>query len=493
MASLLVDREAQLAELRRLFSAGGPRLALLYGRRRVGKTFLLAHAWPRVRTFYFTAADATEAVNRRQLVEDLARWLRRPLPAEDFPTWRAVFRLLLGLGAAGPRVVVLDEFQYFAEDVAGLVRVTSELNAVWEERGPRRSRRPRRPLLLVLSGSAIRTLEALDGGGAPLHGRLHWKHLLRPFDYLDAGRMARFGSLRDRALAYAIYGGTPRYLDSIDPSTSLADNVARAVLSPDGEVRVQVETALDQERGLREVAKYKAILRALAAGRTELNEIVQTSGLALDTALRAKLETLVALGYVEARRNHSARRTDPYRYRLADPAFRFHAALVQPFRTELEHNDPRRVWDLHIAKELGAYMGLVFETIVEQAYHRLARVRGLSLVRSWGRWEGLDRAGRQTEIDVVAQLTDGRIATGAIKWNVRPVLPDVHFGHVAAIERLAESGHRWAHAARDPAARLLYVAAGGFSPAFRRAVRASGRDVVLWTLKDLYRVPRRRP
>ncbi len=136
-----------------------------------------------------------------------------------------------------PLVIVLDEFQYLGEDSRDLSAVTSELNAAWEQR------RAPRPLVLVLSGSAVRVLEALDSGGAPLHGRFVWKGELRPFDYWHASEMANFRNPRDRIRAYGIFGGTPRYLAAIKPSRSMAENAARLMLSPRGEVRGLVETA----------------------------------------------------------------------------------------------------------------------------------------------------------------------------------------------------------------------------------------------------------
>lgn len=131
------------------------------------------------------------------------------------------------------------------------------------------------PVLLVLSGSAVRTMEALAAGGGPLYGRFAWQHRLMPFGYWHAADMAPFADPRDRALTYGIFGGTPRYLASLDVQHSLAENVTELLLSPTGEVRQLIETALDQEEGLREVSRYRAILRAVAGGMTGRNEIAQ--------------------------------------------------------------------------------------------------------------------------------------------------------------------------------------------------------------------------
>jgi hypothetical protein len=483
----MIDRDRELAELAGLLADGEPRLILLYGRRRVGKTYLLTHVWPATQTLYFTAANTTPAQNRLALVAEVARWSRQALNPEDYPTWRTVFRLLLELRAPDPIAIVLDEFQYLGESEQDLAAVASELNAVWEER------RPTRPLLLALSGSAIRTMEALAAGAAPLYGRFHWRAELRPFDYFHAGEMARFKSLRDRALAYGVFGGIPRYLAAVRPGRSLAQNVADTMLHPRGEVRAQVETALLQEQGLREVGSYHAVLRAIAGGRTELNEIGQRAGMPTDTALRQKMERLIALGYVEARRNLGARPKEAFRYRLADPAQMFHSTFVAPYEAELARYNPKAVWTEQVLPRLEGYMGHVFERMVEQAYVRLRDNWRLPMVSQWGRWEGVDREGKSLEVDIASTLSDGRVLTGAVKWNRRPLAADVHREHLAMLERLAAAGVKWAHAAVRPEAPLLYVAAGGFASGFEAAAEASGHSVTLWTLRDLYGGGPRRP
>ena len=146
--------------------------------------------------------------------------------------------------------------------------VASELNAVWEEPLQRQG-----GVLLVLSDSAIRTLEALRAGGSALHGRLDWSDRLRPFGYLDAGRMVPECAPLDRLRAYAAFGGVPSYLASID---------------------------------------------AIAAH----------TGEPLGTPLRRMVERLVDLELLEVVGRIDEKRTHARRYRIADPALRTHYGLV---------------------------------------------------------------------------------------------------------------------------------------------------------------------
>ena len=492
-SDLLVDRDDERRELWALMSRGRPALALLTGRRRVGKTYLLTHTWPTEQVFLFTAARTTPSLNRQQLVQDVAAWCNEPLEPADYPNWRTVFRLLVDIATKRaqsqpprPTVVVLDEFQYLADDAKGVAAVASELNAVWEGRDVQQAAGGALPLVMVLAGSAVGTMDALAGGGSPLYGRFDWQHTLPPFTYWHAGQLAGFPALRDRAIAYGVFGGTPRYLSAIGVGQSLSESATSLLLSPRGEVRALVETALDQEEGLRDVPKYRAILRAVAGGDTQRNTIAQRTGLANDQALRDKLETLISLGYVEERRNAEAKRNESVRYAIADAAFRFYHRFVAPNASALERYPAQQVWDSAVAPHLDSYMGLEFERIACQAYDRRAHERQLPLVRHWGRWEGVDRNRRSLEIDIVAQLTNGEWMTGAVKWDREAIGPAVHTDHLDMLRRAADAGKSWAYEALQPGAPLYYVAAGGFSSAFKSVVQASGHPAVLWSLEDLY-------
>jgi uncharacterized protein len=479
----LIDREHEKATLEGLLEVGTHQLALVYGRRRVGKTYLLNNVWPEASVFYFTAAETTEAQNRATLVEDLAEWAGEPLNADDYPSWRAVFRLLLDIRTPEPIVVVLDEFQYLGTEVADLGAIASELNAVWEQR------RPSRPFVLVLSGSAIKALEALNAGGAPLYGRFNAIIEIKPFDYGHACEIAPFRALRDRVQSYAAFGGTPLYLSLIDQKQSIEQNIARLLLAPRGAVRGLIETALVQERGLRDVAKYQAILRAIGTGSTELSTITTRAGLTGDagTAVRRMVERLIDLGFVRAERNIGAHGTAAFRYRIDDPAFAFYYEYVPRYETALARNAALDVWTRYIAPSFDSYVGHVFERIVEQAYRRLQQHTALPMVDQWGRWEGVDRDRSSLEVDIVAPLVDGRVMTGGVKWNsATPIAAKWHYHHMDQLKRLARAGVKWAHIALKPESPLIWVAAGGFTAEFRRAAEAERSEVLLWDLGAIY-------
>lgn len=482
----LVDRKAELVELHRLADRREPVLALLYGRRRVGKTYLLDHAWRGRRHFYFLAADTTAELNRQELLRELRGVVGDSADTDpaNYPSWRTIFRLLADLATDEPLVVVLDEFQYLMAKDDDIV---SHLVAVWDRelRG--------RPLMIVLCGSEVATMERLEAGDSPLYGRWTWGARLRPFDYYDAAAMVPDRDVREAALVYGIFGGTPRFLATIQPGEPLADRVIESVLSPRGEVHLQLDRIIEQEKGIREPAEYRALLAAVAGGKTELEEIVQATGLGDRANAVRRVAVLEKLELIERERNFDAHEKAAWQHRISDFAVRFWYRFVQPNRSRLETGGPtgaRQVWTRRVEPLLNDYMGKVFERICREAFVRHHDAWGFAGPSHWARWEGKDRNRRPIELDLVAHLDDGRILTGEVKWSSQPVNAEVHTDLVRDLEDLGASGQGWAKDALSTkrSAGHLYFSAAGFTEAFRK--RAMGDErIKLISLEALYRHP----
>ena len=476
-----VDRERELAELSQLAARGKPALALLYGRRRVGKTFLLDHAWRDGRFFYFLAGDTTAELNRRDLLQEIASFLpdRHDADPALYPTWRHVFRLFADLANDGPFVVVLDEFQHLLgkdEDVA------SQLMAVWDRelRG--------RPLVLIACGSEVGTMENLMSGAGPLFGRWDWAARLRPFGYLDAAEMTPERSLREKALIYGVFGGTPRYLAAIHPGESLSHRIIESVLSPRGEIHIQLERIIEQEKGIRDPAEYRAVLTAVSGGASLLNEIANVTGLQeRQHVVRRALGVLEDLELVWRERNFQSGPRTPYRYRIADNAVNFWYRFVYPHRSRLETGELQPVWERYVERHLDDYMGKIFEGICREAFRNHHSRWGTDGASELARWEGKDRNRRSIEIDLVGRLDDGRVLTGEIKWSTKPVGEQLHWQLRRDLEDLARAGQGWASDALDDekGAGHVYFSAAGFTDGFED-LAAGEPNIRLIRLEDIY-------
>jgi len=485
MSSELVDREAECRILRQEADRAGASLILVHGRRRVGKTFLLQRAWEDRRLFYFLAADSTPDQNRRDLIDELDLQFGRSLDSADYPTWRTAFRLLGELAGVEPLIVVLDEFQYLLGEDVEEAAILSQFNAVWERDLSDRE------ITVVLCGSEVGTMRGLARRGA-LFGRLDREIHLDPFDYRQAAGMLEGRPWRERAYLYGILGGTPDYLSVVGERQTLEEAVREACLERGGKVSVQVDNLIEQEEGIKEPGHYRAVLAAVARGRTTVNDIAQASGFDMQSGgedvARRVLETLRNLQLVGRERNFDAGRTSPWRHHLVDNAVAFWYRFVHSNRSLLEIGASREVWEERIRPHLDDYMGWqVFEGMAREAYRVLHSHLELSAPAEWSRWVGKDRNRRDIEIDIVSRLSDGRLLTGEVKWSSSPVEPELHHGLRRDLQDLAASGRNWAREALDErrSAGHLYVSAAGFTEAFHDLdERDPGTRLV--TLEEMY-------
>ncbi len=470
---IFVDRKNELEELRALSQSKEPAMALLYGRRRVGKTYLLGRIWEN--PFYFLAADTTLETNRTDLLRELGQWSGIEIQPEDYPTWRSVFRLMNRIIRDEPQVVILDEFQYLLGHKDDVV---SQLTAIWDREMDDSS------LFLVLCGSEVSTMEALQAGDSPLFGRLSWSSRLRPFDYFDSSRMLPWLPLREAIYLYGALGGMPRYLSAVKRNEGLRVSLCRILLSTRGEVHVQLQNLIAGEKGIRNTAEYDAVLRAVAAGRRELSEIASCTGLQNRAyVVRRILEVMENLDIIHRERNYGAGPKSPWRYRIRDNALLFWHHFIEPNRSRLERNMIDSVWETSIEPQMDTYMGLVFEDAVRQTLLRFNAELGLPVASTCSRWEGLDRNRRSIELDIVCKLENGEMLTGEAKWSSSSVEPDVHFRLLRNLEDLAASGRSWATEALQ--GWFVYFSAAGFSEYMVRLAEEKAR-IILVSLQDMF-------
>ena len=228
----LIGRDRELADLHSAWQraqSGAPQLAVVWGRRRVGKTFMLTHFAEGKRTVYFTATRQDSA--ERQLFR-LTERIREQLGgavddllAGPFRDWEAALRFLVRLAETEPLLVVIDEAPRLLSsqhDFADLV------SAVWENqmRGQR--------LMLVLTGSAVSVMEQMLGAQGGLHRRAALECRLDPFSAPAARSFLPSIPAADFITAYSVCGGYPLHLDQWEESRSVEDNLRRHAYEPAG-------------------------------------------------------------------------------------------------------------------------------------------------------------------------------------------------------------------------------------------------------------------
>lgn len=320
-----VNRTQELATLQRWYEQPGARMGVVWGRRRVGKTFLLAH-WARdKRAILHTARNRPLAAELAALsaaatpVLDLPR---RDLAARPFVDWDDAFETLAAAAAGEPVLLVIDELPelLYAEP-----HLASALRAIWEGIGDTKLR-------LLLCGSAVRTMEALQEERAPLFGRTTLRMQVRPFAPHEAAQMLPGLPPAERAQAWGVCGGSPFYLSLWEDGRSTEENLSELFGTEQGLLlnEGQLILATEDFAGGRRERLPEQVLRAIASGRTRYGEIKQALGADPSRPLAA----LQGLGLVE-RVLPVAGKPDTRLayYRIADNFLAFWLTVVEPHRT----------------------------------------------------------------------------------------------------------------------------------------------------------------
>ena len=223
-------------------------------------------------------------------------------------------------------------------------------------------------------------------------------------------------SPREKLIGYAAFGGLPGQLSLIDPSRSIADNIAMHLIDPAGRLSDEGERLLDAF--LREAGVHYAIVRAVASGEYKWSKI--TSRVGKDSAsLSRPLDWLLQMDILE--RVIPATDTPPgnpkkAKYRVADPYLSFWHRFVAPLRATgaTEIREPAELWEHIIAPRLNEHMGPVFEaacrTFVAAGDHDLLPFRPVRV----GEWWSDDSA---EQVDVVALGPDGEVLIGECTWG----------------------------------------------------------------------------
>jgi hypothetical protein len=414
LAGEFLDRQAELTRLGTWWSGAERMPVNLYGRRRVGKSWLcrrFAHGKPSV---ILVAERLVPGAQLARFAEQLSPLTGGVTP--DLPDVAALMRTLYRLARSHPLLAVIDEFPWLLGTTGPEVeRCLSTLQAVLEEE------RDDSRLKLIVCGSAVGQMEALQSPRSPLHGRLVPLEV-RP---LDLGQAPLFlpglGPL-EVFERYAVTGGMPRYLAALGVHP-LRRAVCDQLLRPDAPLWNEGRTIVGQE--LREPAVHFAVLERLASGEKAVADIAGPLRMESGTISRY-LSALESLHLVRRRLPFGASPTARAgHWVLDDPFLRFWFRFVFPFQADLEAGlVPADLFDAEVAPALAEHVAPVFE----DACRAHARSAYGSVAPRVGRWWGmarhdLRRAGvRSTEeIDIVGMARNRVTLVGEAKWTAAPL------------------------------------------------------------------------
>lgn len=432
------------------------------GRRRVGKSRLIEQ-FARTSRAPYAYYVSTRQTPERELKRFRDALADSDLPAAElvrgasFDTWEAA----LTIAASGatwerPAIVVVDEFPY-------LVEREPDIEAVFQKVWDRSFQHA--PVMLILVGSDIATMEALSEHGRPLHDRPR-EMVVQPLTPADIASMLKLGAA-DAFDAYVTIGGFPELAIAWGRGRTLRDFLDDALRDPTSPLIVAAERSLRAEFPTQ--AQARSVLSVIGSGERAFSAIQSRLGMpraSLDQALRLLADRRV----VERRLPYSTRASRLARWAIADPYMRFWLRFVEPSIELVERGRGALAVEL-VERDWDAYRGRAIEPIVRASLEQLLPDERFGDARYAGAYWTRDN---RVEVDLVGGRTASRPSAidfvGSVKWR-----DDMPFDRADAAELAAARGDV---PGTDASTRLVGVARGSFRGADGLDVKLSARDLL---------------
>jgi len=408
---MFVNRNEELNYLEKLSNEKDARLLIVYGRRRIGKTELLKQFCKDKKHLFFSSDLSFEQEQLRQFSEKIYQLTKDAfLQTQAFNSWEALLRYIFDHLIKSTPLIIIDEFPYLCMSNRALPSI---LQKIWDEKAKESN------IFLILCGSYMSFMEKeILGHKSPLFGRRDGQIFLPALNFDHLTDFTPSLSKEKRIYVYSVLGGTPAYLMRFNVEKTLEQNIKDGILNKNASLYSEPRFLLMEE--LREPAVYFSLLKAIAFGKTRLNEIAQETGLFDKHKVNKYLTVLRELGIIKRDVPVTEDKPDKSRkgiYVLNDPFFRFWFRYVFPYISYLEEGDIDYVWREKIEPTLDGFVGFIFEDIGIQKLKSLNKDNKLPFkAQNIGRWWN----GKE-EIDIIASDGKRAIIFCECKWSGKKI------------------------------------------------------------------------
>lgn len=367
----MTGRQTEIAELNRIYNSGESEFVMVYGRRRVGKTYLIREFFKNDFVFYCTGiANGT----REEELMNFAGELRRCDENLCYTTprsWMDAFDALYCLvekSRKRRKVIFLDEVPWMYTQKSDFLKALEHL---WNSRLS-----ARKDVVLVICGSAaswmVKKIIKSQGG---LHNRITLKLKLGQFSLKETKEYLESLGIRwdNRTIAecYMALGGIPYYLRLLDRSLSLAQNMDRLFF--------RESAVLDNEfdnlyaslfRDSRDYVKIVEVLSKKKSGYTR-DEILKLGKFNNGGGISEKIEDLVQCDFI---RKYKAAGEVKHTYQLCDFFTLFYFQFMKKGRTY-----DAETW-MHLSGKpaMNTWKGLAFERLCLAHLPQIKQTLGIS-------------------------------------------------------------------------------------------------------------------
>ena len=412
----IIGRKQEMAALQQYIQSDRAEFIAVYGRRRVGKTYLIREMF--ASQFAFEVSGIIGGKKEEQMFSFIQALRRFGSDTPVTPSrWNEAFELLQQL--LEPKVtqqsciLFFDELPCFDTPKASFVRAFDHFWNGWASHYPN--------LKLIVCGSATSWMvdHVIDNHGG-LHNRITHEMHLRPFTLAEAEAyftQNRFGWNRLSVLqSYMILGGVPYYYSLLDPHQSLAQNIDRLFFSADGELRREYDRLFKSLFSAPDA--YISIIQALATTKRGISreEIAQKSKLSNNGYLTKLLTNLVNCDFIRSYHTKEKKiKANALLYQLTDLFTLFHHTFASKPTTD-EH-----YWSNMLGtSQMNSWLGLSFERVCLLHIPQIKQALGIDRIHTeYYAWRS-KQSQPASQIDLIIERADQIVNICEMKYSEYP-------------------------------------------------------------------------
>lgn len=410
----MIGRKKESTILTSLKNQDKPAFVALYGRRRIGKTYLIRHVFENQFSFYITGiANVPQQVQLVNFYSALVRsfpWLENKSVPKD---WFQAFQYLISaLEQDGDKqkILFLDELPWLAQPSSGFIPALEHFWNSWAS--------ARKDIVLIVCGSAASWMisNLLNNRGG-LHNRVTHRIPLEPFTLgeCEAFLKSKYATYNRYQIVqlYMALGGVPFYLEFVAPQKSVAQNINDLCFSPRGPLRTEYENLYTSL--FKNPSRHIAVIEALATKSKglERTELLQLAKLSDGGTATKTLKELEASGFI--RRYPAFGKKERYLlYQLSDFYSFFYLKFIK-HSSDLDKNYWINAID---SPQIRAWSGYAFEQVCLAHLDKIKQALGISGIQTRSSaWVG--KSGDQkAQIDLVIDRRDQVINLCEMKFSM---------------------------------------------------------------------------
>ena len=432
----IVGRTNEIEILEHCYHSIQPEFVAVYGRRRVGKTFLVRELFKDRMSFYASGV-LNEAVESQlnQWNQEIAGFNYEEI--KDADNWHDAFKNLYIVinkksleGDKNKKVIFLDEVSWFAGNKK--TDFLAGLDYFWN-----RWASGREDIMLIICGSASTWItDNIINSKGGLHNRLTRQILLNPFTLKECELFYRERNIPFTRLqiaeAYMIFGGIPYYMNLFMPHLSLYQNVDAVYFNEGAELRNEFENLYRSLFNNSET--YVHVVKTLASKGTGMtrNEIVNESGLSNGGNLTKILHNLIICGFIRKYKTYGNKEKDSL-YQLVD----FFSMFDIRFKSKREEYSTDYWLQISTTPFYHSWSGFSYEKLCLLHIPQITKKLGISGIRTAVyAWSG-EMNGSKSQIDLVIERADKVINLCEVKFSSSVYAIEKKYSEIIRNKRLS--------------------------------------------------------